>query len=424
MENHGAVYLAIVLAVLAGDYLLEVAVEKLNLSRISTMLPEEFKGFYDPGRYEKSQEYIKDNTKFGLVTGTVLLVLTLAFILLGGFNLFDRFARSFGLGNLLTGLVFAFSLKFLSDIASIPFSAWHTFVIEEKYGFNRTTIRTFAADTLKSWFLALLIGGPVFMLVVWFFERTGPSAWLGCWLAVSAAQLLLIFAAPVLIMPFFNKFEPLTDGELRKTIESYASAQNFRMRGVYTMDGSRRSTKSNAFFTGFGKFRRIVLFDTLIARHGVDELVAILAHEMGHYKKRHVLKSIVISALSTGLMFYVLSLFIKNQGLSTAFGMENLSVYSSLILFAFLYSPVSTALGIAGNWLSRRHEYQADLYAVSTFGKPQALAVALKKLSVDNLSNLTPHPLKVFLEYSHPPVLERIKALESFRKGLQSIRVA
>jgi STE24 endopeptidase len=226
-------------------------------------------------------------------------------------------------------------------------------------------------------------------------------------------QLFLSFIAPVVIMPIFNKFYPLEESELKSTLEEYARAQRFKIKGVFKMDASKRSSKSNAFFTGFGKFRRIVLFDTLIAKHTVDELVSVLAHEMGHYKKKHIITSMIISILTTGLMFFILSLFLNNTGLFAAFKMENTSLYASLLFFGFLYAPIEMVLAIFGNMLSRRHEYAADAYAATTYRKPEAMIAALKKLSVDNLSNLTPHSLKVFLSYSHPPVLERIKALRN-----------
>ncbi|HIJ21259.1 MAG TPA: M48 family metallopeptidase, partial [Deltaproteobacteria bacterium] len=233
-----------------------------------------------------------------------------------------------------------------------------------------------------------------------------------CWIALTLFQLFLLFIAPVVIMPIFNKFVPLEEGELKTAIREYAEEQGFKMKGIFSMDGSKRSTKSNAFFTGFGRFRRIVLFDTLIEKHSVDELVSILAHEIGHYRKKHIFKSVLISILTTGLMFFILSLFINNKDLFAAFQMQETSIYASLFFFGFLYAPIETVVGILGNILSRRHEYEADAYAIKTTHKPQAMITALKKLSVDNLSNLTPHPLKVFLGYSHPPVLERIRAID------------
>ena len=299
-----------------------------------------------------------------------------------------------------------------SQILSIPFSIYSTFVIEEKYGFNLTTAKTFILDIIKSWFLTALIGGIIFAVILWFFDRTGNMAWVYCWIVVVIFQIVLTFIAPVVILPLFNKFYPLEDGELKTSIESYAKSQDFKLKGVFKMDASKRSTKSNAFFTGFGKYRRIVLFDTLIKKHTVDELVSILAHEMGHYKKKHILKSIIISIITTGLMFFILSLFINNEGLFQAFKMENTSIYASLFFFAFLYSPINMFISILSSILSRKHEYEADTYASETYGKFESMISALKKLTVDNLSNLTPHPLKVFLSYSHPPVLERIQSLK------------
>jgi STE24 endopeptidase len=270
-------------------------------------------------------------------------------------------------------------------------------------------------DILKSWGLAAVIGGILFSAVLWFFKEAGPWAWAYCWIAVTLFQIFLLFVAPVVIMPIFNKFTSLEDGELKAAIEAYAKSQGFKLKGVFTMDGSKRSTKSNAFFTGFGRFRRIVLFDSLIEKQTTEELVSVLAHEMGHYKKKHILKSIVISILTTGLMFYILSIFINNRELFAAFQMQHTSIYASLFFFGFLYTPIDMILSVFGNILSRRHEYEADDYAITTYQKPQSMITALKKLSVDNLSNLTPHPLKVFLSYSHPPVLERIRAIEGLR---------
>jgi STE24 endopeptidase len=406
-------YLVFILTILIGSYVLEVLVEILNLKNLKTDLPEEFAGYYDAENYQKSQQYLKENTWFGIITETVFTPLTIAFILLGGFNYVDSLARSFNLGAIPTGLIFAGILLLLSQIIHIPFSAYATFVIEEKYGFNRTTVKTFIMDILKSWLLMAVIGGTVFSIVLWFFEKTGTWAWLYCWGAMIIIQLFLSFIAPVVIMPIFNKFYPLEESELKSTLEEYARAQRFKMKGVFKMDASKRSSKSNAFFTGFGKFRRIVLFDNLIEKHTVDELVSVLAHEMGHYKKKHIITSMLISILTTGLMFFILSLFLNNTGLFAAFKMENTSLYASLLFFGFLYAPIEMVLAIFGNMLSRRHEYAADAYAATTYGKPEAMIAALKKLSVDNLSNLAPHPLKVFLSYSHPPVLERIKALRN-----------
>jgi len=409
------VFLIIILFILIGDYALGLVVDALNVKHLKTDLPGAFSGYYDGEKYRKSQQYLKENTRFELITGSISTPAVIAFILLGGFNWVDQWSRSFHWGPIVTGLIFAAILLFGSQILSLPFSIYSTFVIEEKYGFNKTKPGTFVLDILKGWLLAIIIGAPVFSAILWFFEKTGPMAWAYCWGALTAIQVFLMFIAPVVIMPIFNKFVPLEEGELKAAIEDYAKKQGFKMKGVFSMDGSKRSTKANAFFTGFGRFRRIVLFDTLVSKHTTEELVSILAHEMGHYKKKHILKSIIISILSTGLMFYILSIFMNNPALFAAFQMEHISIYAGLFFFGFLYAPIEMILSIFGNMLSRHHEYEADAWAVRTYQRPQSMIAALKKLSVDNLSNLTPHPLKVFLSYSHPPVLERIRAIQGFR---------
>jgi len=406
------VYLVVILAIIIGNYILDLIIETLNLRAVKGELPKEFVGFYDPEKYKKSQEYLKDNTKFKLVQGLFSVGVVLFLILSGSFNSIDQLARSFNLNPILTGLIFTGILFFFFQIIEIPFSIYHTFVIEEKYGFNRIKPKTFVLDLLKGWALSIIIGGLILSLVLWFFIASGKLAWIFCWIGVSIFQLFLIFIAPIVIMPLFNKFIPLEDGELKQSIEIYAKSQSFKLKGLFKMDGSRRSSKSNAFFTGFGKYRRIVLFDTLIKNHSIEELVSILAHEMGHYKMKHILKTIVISILANGLMFFILSLFINNPGLFAAFKMDNLSIYASLLFFSFLYTPINIILSLIGSVLSRKHEYEADKYAITTYKKPEAFILALKKLSVDNLSNLTPHPLKVFMAYSHPPVLERIRVIK------------
>ena len=378
-------FLAFILIMLIGSYLLDIIVESLNVRHVKTALPREFEGYYDGEKYRKSQEYLRENTRFGMISDTITTPIIIFFILFGGFNLIDRFARSFEMSPIPTGLIFAGVLMLAYHIFHIPFSIYGTFVIEEKYGFNRTTVKTFILDILKTWILVAIIGSILLSVVLWFFAKTGAGAWLYCWMAITLFQIFLLFVAPVTIMPLFNKYTPLEDGELRRAIEDYAESQNFKMKGIFTMDGSKRSTKSNAFFTGFGKFRRIVLFDTLIEKHSVVELVSVLAHEMGHYKKKHILKSIIISILTSGLMCYILSLFMKNRELFAAFKMEETSIYASLFFFGFLYTPIEMILSIFGNILSRRHEYEADAYAAKTYGKPDSMIAALKKLNVENL---------------------------------------
>jgi STE24 endopeptidase len=284
-------------------------------------------------------------------------------------------------------------------------------VIEAKYGFNKTTVTTFITDIIKVCLISVVLGGPLLCLVLWFFEKAGPLAWLYCWGALCVFQVFLLFVAPVIIMPLFNKFTSMADGELKDGISTYAQEQNFKINGVFTMDGSKRSSKSNAFFSGIGRFRRVVLFDTLIEKHSLQELLAIVAHEIGHYKKKHILKHLCISLATSALMFAILSVFMENPRLFAAFKMDHVSIYASLVFFGFLYAPLDMLLSIGGNALSRRNEYEADRFAADTSGMPEAMINALKKLSIDNLSNLTPHPLKVALSYSHPPVLARIQAL-------------
>ncbi|UCG35198.1 MAG: M48 family metallopeptidase [Candidatus Omnitrophota bacterium] len=411
------IFLIIILAIIVIDYILDSLVGILNVRHAKLELPQEFAGWYDAGKYKKSQEYLKTGTRFSIVKDTFFTALIIAFILGGGFNYIDKFARQFGFGSILTGLVFGAVVVLIWELLSIPFAIYSTFVIEERFGFNRTTPKTFVFDFIKSLILLAIIGGSAFAAVIWFFRTAGSLAWLYCWIALTLFQLFLIFIAPVVIMPLFNKFKPLAEGELKEAIQDYARSQNFKMKGIYTMDGSRRSSKANAFFTGFGRFRRIALFDTLIQKHTAEELVLVLAHEVGHYKKKHILKMMFISIITSGLMFYLLSFFINNPMLFAAFRMENLSVYGSLFFFGFLYAPISMIFSIIHNILSRKNEYQADSYAVKTYPKPEVFIAALKKLTIDNLSNLTPHPLKVFLDYSHPPILERIKALRTIKIG-------
>lgn len=404
-------YLVFILGVLIFGYLIDLTVSLLTLRSLDPVLPKEFSQIYAADEYERSQEYTRIKLRFSLLQDSLMLPLTIGFIVLGGFNFLDQWARGFGLSAIPTGLVFTGSLLFLSALAQLPFSVYSTFVIENRFGLNRTTIKTFIFDILKTIVLAVLLGGPLLALILWFFEQGGGLAWLYCWILVVVFTVVLQFLAPVVIMPIFNRFTPLEDGELKEAITRYARRQNFSLQGIYTMDGSRRSNRLNAFFTGFGRFRRIIFFDTLVEKLTVDELVVILAHEMGHFKKKHILKMMAATVLQTGLMFYLLSLVMENRGLFAAFGMEHVSVYAGLVFFGFLYSPVATLFSVAGNIFSRKYEYEADGYAVNTTGKGAELISALKKLCLANLSNLTPHPVQVFLQYSHPPVLRRIEAI-------------
>ena len=399
-------WLLFILIVLLGSYLLEQILSYLNIKALDSKVPAEFQDVFDGEKYEKSQNYTRVTGKFGLVESTFSIVVLLIFLLMGGFNSVDIFIRSFQLGAVLTGVLYIALLLLFSSILSLPFTLYSTFVIEEKFGFNNTTLKTFCIDLVKGIVLSVLIGFPVLYLILWFFETTGDLAWLYCWGGLTLISLLLQFLAPVLIMPLFNKFTPLEDGELKEKVMAFAKDASFNIQGIYTMDGSKRSSKLNAFFTGFGRFRKIVFYDTLLEKLGDDEVVAVLAHEMGHYKHRHIFKMMVISTCYTGLLFFLLSLFLGNENLFAAFQMENLSIYGGLIFFSFVFSPLSLLLGIAVNILSRRHEFEADRYAAESTGQGTFLISGLKKLCVANLSNLTPHPAMVFFHYSHPPVLE------------------
>ena len=409
-------YLTFILTVLILGYLLNLVVAILELRSLDPELPPEFSDIYNREKYHQSQLYTRVSTRFSQVHDTIILVITITFILAGGFNQVDVMARSFGMSPIPTGLLFTGILALLSTIIGLPFSLYSTFVIEERFGFNKTTLKIFLLDLVKSVILALCIGGPLLAAVLWFFQAAGNPAWFYCWMAVTVFILILQFLAPVLIMPLFNKFTPLEDGELKKRITDYAQVQQFAIKGIYTMDGSKRSTRLNAFFTGFGRFRRIVFFDTLVDKLNTDEIVAVLAHEMGHFKHKHIFKMMAASVLQMGIMFYILSLFLGNGQLFAAFGMEHISIYGSLFFFGFLYAPVSTLLSIFFNLFSRKHEYEADAWAVTSTGRVQGLINGLKKLSVHNLSNLTPHPFNVFLNYSHPPVLQRIRAIKQLSK--------
>ena len=388
----------------------------LDLQNISTSLPNAFKGYYGANEYAKSQEYLVANTRFSYLTSAVDLIIILMVILFGLFNNVDLWLRDFGFSPMVTGLLFFGVLFLFQDIISTPFSLYGTFIIEEDFGFNKTTPKTYLVDKLKGYFLLILLGGFTLFLILIFFNKFGDYAWLYAWVALSA---ILVLAQPLftlVIAPMFNKFTPLEDGELKNKINAFAEKVNFPLSRIDVMDGSRRSSKANAYFSGLGKNKRIALFDTLIEKHSVEELVSIIAHEIGHYKKKHNIKGIIMGVVQTGIMFYLLSLFINNEALFAAFKMENVSIYASLLFFSILYSPIELIMSFVGNAISRKHEFEADAFAKTTIGTGRHLIEGLKKLTVTNLGNLTPHRLTVWLSYSHPPVLSRIKALDNLGK--------
>jgi STE24 endopeptidase len=409
-------YALIILVALLIEYVLSAIADVLNTRALDAPLPKEFEGVYNPEKYQRSQEYTRTRTLFGRVQSTFGLVVLLAFWFSGGFNWLDQIVRAWNLGTfvpleLATGIAFIGILVAAHSILALPFRIYSTFVIEERFGFNRTTPRTFVMDILKGLLLGIVLGVPLLLGVLAIFEYAGPYSWVYGWIAVTLFTLVVQFIAPTWIMPLFNKFTPLPDGELRSAILAYAERVRFPLEGVYVIDGSKRSRKSNAFFTGFGKHKRIALFDTLVSQHTVPELVAVLAHEIGHYKQKHIVQGLIITILHTGLVFFLLSIFLTHRGLFDAFGMEEMSVYAGLVFFGLLYTPIELIVGVALQIVSRKHEYEADRYAADTTNQPEEMIAALKKLSSDNLSHLTPHPFYVQLHYSHPPILERIRAL-------------
>jgi STE24 endopeptidase len=406
---YNAIFLVIIVILLFG-YVLERMLDLLNLKHTVTELPGELKGIFDKEEYRKSQLYKRDNTRFSFVTSTLsLLVIGLVFFL-GGFGWLDRWISGFISGYIPFVLVFFGILALAGDILSTPFAIYSTFVIEERYGFNRTSVRTFILDKLKGWLLGVIIGGGLLALVTWIYLMTGPWFWLIVLGVVTFFSIFMTMFYSNLIVPLFNKQKPLEQGDLRTKIEEFAKSVNFRLDNIYVMDGSKRSSKANAYFTGLGPKKRIVLFDTLIRDLKEEEIVSVLAHEVGHYKKKHTTTGLVLSILQTALTLYLFSLFVGVDSFAVALGGTEASFHLGLIAFGVLYSPISTLLGLGSNLFSRRWEYQADRYAREHYSGEELIS-SLKILSKNNLNNLTPHPAYVFFHYSHPTLLQRIRAL-------------
>ncbi|MDB0055889.1 M48 family metallopeptidase [Akkermansiaceae bacterium] len=387
----------------------------LTLKNLEPKLPEEFRGVWDDAKYAKAQDYERAQAKFGIISSISSLTLFLVFWFVGGFGWLDGLMRELGYGPIVTGLLFIGGMYLGSMLISLPFDIYSTFVLEEKFGFNKTTPATFVTDQIKGLVITALIGAPLMALILWIFLSVA-NAWIFAWLAVTVISLALTYLAPSLILPLFNKFTPLEDGELNEAIQAMAKKCDFPLTEISVMDGSKRSAKANAFFTGFGKRKKIALFDTLVEKQTTDELVAVLAHEIGHFKKKHIVQRLVLSVIQTAVIFFLLGLAtnqdsVFGQQLYSAFGVEH-SYAVGLVLFMIMFKPVSRIISIFMNMLSRKHEFEADTYASEAQGTPNNLVSALKKLSAENLSNLTPHPLEVFLDHSHPPVLTRIEALK------------
>lgn len=401
----------VIIGVLVFGYILDRVLDTLNLRYILPELPEELKGIFDPEEYEKSQLYKRDNTRFSFLTSTLSLVLMLLLFFLGGFGWLDRWISTLTGNYIVHVLLFFGILGFVSDILTTPFSIYGTFVLEERYGFNRTSVKTFILDKLKGWLLGALIGGGLLALITWIYLLTGPIFWLIILGVVTLFSLFMIMFYSNLIVPLFNKQTPLEEGSLRSKIEEFALVAGFKLDNIYVMDGSKRSSKANAYFTGLGPKKRIVLFDTLIQDLEEEEIVAVLAHEVGHYKKKHTSTGFILSTVQSAITFYLFSLFVGVDSFAVALGGEEASFHLGLIAFGILYSPISMLIGLGTNYFSRYNEYQADRFASEKYDGNK-LVSSLKKLSKSSLSNLTPHPAYVFFHYSHPTLLQRIRAMQ------------
>jgi len=402
----------IIIAIIVINFIIDKILDALNAKHFNDVLPQELQDVYKEDEYTKSQSYKNTNYKFGLLTSVFSILLTLSFLFLDGFEYVDNIARQYSESSILIALIFFGVIMIGSDIITTPFAYYKTFVIEEKFGFNKTTLKLFIFDKIKGWAMTIIIGGGILALIVWFYEFTGDHFWLYAWGLVTVFTVVMNMFYSRLIVPLFNKQTPLETGELRDKISNYATSVGFKLDKIFVIDGSKRSTKANAYFSGFGSEKRVTLYDTLINDLDNDEIVAVLAHEVGHYKRKHIIFNLITSILLTGLTFYILSLLISNPLLSSALGVDVPSFHIGLIAFGLLYSPISEITGLIMNVFSRKFEYQADNYAKNTYaGEP--LISALKKLSKNSLSNLTPHSAYVFMHYSHPTLLERIKNLRA-----------
>jgi STE24 endopeptidase len=401
----------IILSIILIDFFFDKILDFLNLKNLSPELPKEAEGIYDKEKYKKSQEYYKVNHRFSTLTSVVTLIALLLMLFFRGFSFVDSLVRSYTDNSILMAMAFFGILGFASDLLGMPFSLYQTFVIEEKFGFNKTTVKTWMGDKLKGYLLAAIVGGGLLALIMWVYQSTGQYFWLFAWMIISFFQIFVTMFYTTVLVPIFNKLTPLPEGELRTAIEEYCKKVGFKLNNLFVIDGSKRSAKANAYFSGLGAKKTIVLYDTLIEKHTTEELVAVLAHEVGHYKRKHTLTGTIQGVVQTGVMLFIMSFFLGNPQLSQALGASASSFHLDILVFGLLYSPLSEILGIISNIISRKHEFEADAYAKETYNG-KALGEALKKLSSDNLSNLKPHPAYVFVHYSHPPVLERLKHLK------------
>jgi STE24 endopeptidase len=406
--------LYLVLAIITAGFLADLVLDLLNKGYLAKGLPEVLSSHVDPERFLKSRSYLASSMNVGIFSAVVSFVILFLMFSLGGFSAIDQWIKGISSNDLFTPILFFGVLMAGFAVISLPFEIWSTFVIEEKFGFNRTTAKTFILDKIKSILLICIIGIPLVMLVIWIYMHTGNYFWILVWTVLSVFSLFFSLFYSTLIVPLFNKQVRLEEGPLRSAIENLAARDHFPVEQIFVIDGSKRSAKSNAYFTGFGRKKRIVLYDTLIKDLETNEILAVLAHEMGHYRLRHIIAGMILSILQTGLILFIFSLVVNNQVLATAAGVQEPSFHIGVLVFGVLFSPVTSLLGLFFNKMSRHFEYQADAYA-GRLGYASDLSSALIKLGDKNFSNLTPHPAYVFVHYSHPPLVQRLKALESFK---------
>ena len=404
------VIFTIIILILAINFIIDKVLDYLNAKHFDDKIPVPLGDVYNEEEYYKSQQYKKENFKFSSIISSVSFLLTIAFFFFDGFAYVDKISHQISDNPILITLVFFGIIMLGSDIITTPLSYYQTFVIEEKYGFNKSTKKLFFLDKLKSWLLMIILGGGILALVVWFYQQTGTDFWIYTWGFMAVFSIFITMFYSTLIVPLFNKQTLLEEGELKNELEKFAKKVGFTLDKIFVIDGSKRSTKANAYFTGFGKKKRIVLYDTLINDLETDEIVAVLAHEVGHYKKNHVIFNMIASILLTGVTLYILSFFIDSKLLANALSVPEASFHIGLIAFGVLYSPISDITGLVMNYISRKFEYQADDYAKHQYNA-EALISSLKKLSKNSLSNLTPHKAYVVMNYSHPTLLQRVENL-------------
>jgi STE24 endopeptidase len=411
MEN--LYYLIIVTAIIV-EYLLSSVSSFLDIKNITPIIPQDFKKAYDEKKYVRSQEYLKARTRFGLFSSTFSLCLILIVIHSDIFGVLDQYVRIQTENYILQGLMFIGVIYIFQDIISLPFSLYNTFVIEQKFGFNKTTLGLFIIDKIKGYAIFIVLGSVVITPLLYFFHVYSEIGWLIAWIILTVFMIGIQPLFVHVIAPMFNKFIPLEEGELREEIEKYTGKVDFPLARIDIMDGSKRSAHSNAYFTGFGKSRRIAIFDTLVEKHSTKEIVSVVAHEVGHYKLKHVLQGTILGIIETGIMLFAFNLIMNDISLFHVFGTNQLSVHAGIVFFSMLYAPVSMLTSIITTAISRKNEFEADKYSLDTTNDGQALISMLIGLSANNLSHLTPHPMKVFLSYSHPPVTDRIKAVNQY----------